>query len=856
MALIGFGALFAATPLDAVTDEVGRFAYSRRREGGWGLDQVIYRCGDCQLDFANRRFTRDGKEYALEPKVFAVLVQLFMRPGELLTRGELLDAVWGHQYVTPSTLNRVISLARRALSDDAEGPKLIQTVHGAGYRYVGPIETAVSERAEPRARFGPPPSARLPARLQTLIGREHELSQIGELLLAGRSLTILGTGGMGKTQCALAFAHEQAERYPDGIWFFDLVPMRAADEWLRALAIALSIAASGDRELLHKIAHSLAGRRALLLVDNCDRLSSDMGELIVELLRATDQLKVLATSQQQLSFVGERVLRMPPLRLPAIRHPADETELLEVAGTPAVSLLLARIRDAQTDLKLTAGNSPTITDICERLDGMPLALELAAARFALLSPDQVLERLDQRFRFLSSAIAGRDHRHRNLVALLEWSFGLLSPVEQRFLAWLSVFIQGWSADAAIDLATPFGSTPETVIDLLTGLVGKSLVVVDQSLSPPRYRLLERVREFALSQLRIVGDESRARDAHLAYVLHMAEDAHKDMVSGRMRERIGMLMREHGNVAAACEYALGAGDDSPAAMRIVGLLMLYFKSHGETAFGRRLCERALAGVSAVRTPERGLALMCLGVNLAVGIKAGADVPLLEAASISQEAGDVWAAAYSSGYYALWLAHTGRTQEAPAHIAMTEHAAVQLVDGNLSGLAGLARGWMHLAVGNVGLSACHSRPCRRYAILAVTIISITLSTRTSGSAFFRRGDLGLAAAQWLEAMRNGISVGHARGVAGSVEGCAYIAERIGKADHACRFLRAAAEIRKRTEMPLFSFWYRHNEEANAALLSSLGRQRYEAAIGEGARMRKEDVVNEAAALLREFSVAATT
>lgn len=815
------------------------------------MDQVIYRCGDCQLDSANRRFTRGGMEYALEPKVFAVLVQLVMRPGELLTREQLLDAVWGHQYVTPSTLNRVISLARRALSDDADAPKLIQTVHGAGYRYVGPIEPDPSGPADARARFGPPPSARPPARLQSLIGREHELSQIGDLLLGGRSLTILGTGGMGKTQCALAFAHEQGNHYPDGVWFFDLVPMRTADEWLRALALALSIAASGERELLGRIAHSMEGRRALLLVDNCDRLSGDMGPLIVELLRATDKLKVLATSQQQLNFVGERVLRMPPLRLPAIRHPADEAELLEVAGAPAVSLLLARIRDTQTDFKLTAENTPAIADICERLDGMPLALELAAARFALLSPNQVLERLDQRFRFLSSDVAGRDHRHRNLIALLEWSFGLLSPVEQRFLAWLGVFVQGWTVDAVIDLAGPFGSTPETVVDLLTGLAGKSLVVVDQSLSPPRYRLLESVREFALEQLRISGDEPRARNAHVAHVLHMTETAHMDMLSGRMRERIALLTREHGNIATACEYALGAANDDQAVLRIVGLLTLYFKAHGAWTFGKRLCERALAAAPAARTRECGLALMCLGVNLAMGEKSGADAPLLEAASIFREVGDEWARAYSSGYYALWLAHSGRAREAPPHIATTEHVAGQLADGILSGLAGLAWGWVQLADGNVDRSLDTLRQVRN---LGGDYHQHHFVDMYIGLCLFRRGDLGLAAAQWLEAMRNGIAVGHARGIAGSIEGCAYIAERRGKLEHACRFLSAAAEIRKRTAMPLFSFWYRHNDDANAALRSSLDRRTYEAAISAGAQMREEDIVNEAAMLLREFSGAA--
>jgi predicted ATPase/DNA-binding winged helix-turn-helix (wHTH) protein len=815
------------------------------------MNQSLFRCGDCELDAANRRFTRGGQEYALEPKVFAVLLQLLMRPGKLLTREELLDAVWGHRYVTPSTLNRVIALARRSLAEEADGQKFIQTVHGSGYRFVGTIEAFASAATQPRALFGPPAAARLPARLHTLIGREQELGQIGDLLQGGRSLTVLGTGGMGKTQCALAFAHEQAQHYPDGVWFFDLVPMRSADEWLRALALGVSVAAPGQVELLGKISHALAGRRALLLLDNCDRVSSGVGELIVELLRATDHLKVLATSQQQLNFVGERVLRLPPLRLPAIRHPTDEAELREVTGSPAVSLLLARIRDAQPDFKLTANNSPAVVDICERLDGMPLALELAAARFALLSPDQVLERLDQRFRFLTSDSAGRDHRHRNLVALLEWSFALLSPAEQRFLAWLGVFVQGWAVDAAIDLAVPFGSTPEMIVDLLTGLVSKSLVVVDQSVSPPRYRLLESVREFALEQLRILGEEPQARGAHLSYVLHMSETAQQDMLGSRMRERIALLMREHGNIAGACEHALGAASDGQAALRIVGLLTLYFKAHGAWTFGQRLCERALAGASSVRTWERGLALMCLGVNRAMGDKTGAEEPLLEACSIHREVGDAWAAAYASGSYALWLAHAGRPREAPPYITMTELAARELADGILAGLAGLARGWVHLTEDNVDLAL----DClQRVRNLGGDYHQHHFVDMYIGLGLFRRGDLALAAAQWLEAMSNAIAVGHARGVAGSIEGCGYIALKAGKPEQACRLLSAAAEIRRRTEMPLFSFWYRHNQDAHAELRTALDRKRYESATAEGARIRQEDIANEAAALLREFGTAA--
>ncbi len=184
--------------------------------------------------------------------------------------------------------------------------------------------------------------------------------------------------------------------------------------------------------------------------------------------------------------MSERVLRLPPLELPALGQPSDENELRQIAAAPAVALLLARIRDAHSEFKLTLANAPAIAGICERLDGMPLALELAAPRFALLSPEQVLERLDHRFRFLVGEVAGRDHRHRNLIALLEWGFALLSPDEQRLLAWLGVFVQGWSVEAVIDLAPAFGVSPEEAVDLLTGLTSKSLASVDQSASPPRY----------------------------------------------------------------------------------------------------------------------------------------------------------------------------------------------------------------------------------------------------------------------------------------------------------------------------------------------------------------------------------
>ena len=812
------------------------------------MDQVIYRSGDCEIDSENRKFTRCGKEYALEPKVFAVLMQLFARPGELLTRDRLLDAVWGHRYVTPSTLNRVIALARRALADDVDTPRFIQTVHGSGYRYIGAVDKAVSVAVDRRARFGPPPSVRLPSRLQSLIGRERELGQIEAYLREGRSVTVVGSGGMGKTQCALAFAHQQIGQYPDGVWFFDLAPVRAADDWLQALAFSLSIAPASRADLIEKVTQVLTGRRLLLLLDNCDRLSAEVGRIVIELLRGSGELKVLATSQQQLNFLGERILRIPPLRLPAITRPADAHELGEVARADAVSLLLQRVKDTNADFDMTTANAPAIVGICERLDGMPLAIEFAAARFALLSPEQVLERLDQRFRFLMDASAGRDHRHRNLVVLLEWSFALLSSDEQRLLCWLGVFVQGWSVGAVIDLAPAFGSSAEDAVDLLLGLVQKSLVSVDQAASPPRYRLLETVREFALEQLVLVADEQRARAAHLAYVVRLAEMAHQAMLGGRMLEWIAVLMHEHGNIEAASEYAVGAAGDPQAALRIAGLLMLYFKAHGEGIFARRLCERALATAPPTRTRERAIALMCMGVNDAVGPKKQAGMLLREAIGIAVELQDDWTAAYSSGFLALWLCHSGIPHEAEQPLTVVERTAQNLGDDLLHSMAALARAWRHLALEQTEEALQALWPIRT---LSGDFHQHHFIDMYIGLGLFRLKDYPAAARQWNEALRNALGVGHLRGIAGSIEGCAYIAALLGHEEVACRFLSCAEEIRQRANSPLFSFWFRHNEDAHAALRASMGLDRYEAALKAGARMRDEDLINEAMGLLGEFA-----
>jgi predicted ATPase/DNA-binding winged helix-turn-helix (wHTH) protein len=809
-------------------------------------DPVSYRCGEFRVDAANRRFCRDAAEVDVEPKVFAVLLQLLAHAGQLVRRDELLDAVWGHRFVTPSTLNRVISLARRAFGDDSDVPRFIQTVHGAGYRYIGPIESDEAAPIEPKARFAPPPAARLPARTQALIGRSDEIDQMAGLLAAGRALTVVGAGGMGKTQCALEFARRTSDRYKDGVWFFDLAPMQQPGEWLTALAAALGITPSAEDELVAKVCLALARREALLFLDNCDRLSTGVGALLHRILRVSDHLKVLATSQQQLNFLGERILPIPPLALPAVRRPMDESDLREIAAAPAVALLLARVQAVRPAFALTIENSTAIVQICARLDGMPLAIELAAARFALLSPEQILERLDHRFRFLVSDVAGRELRHRNLMALLDWSFSLLSAKEQELLAWLSVFVQGWSVDAAIDLASALGHEPEVLVDLLAALVNKSLVVADQSASPPRYRLLESVREFALNQLAASGAEQRARDAHVALVKQMVEAAHRDMVAGRVRERIAMLRLEHGNIESAVDHALGSSDLQSNALRIAGALPLYIKSSGAFALGVRICQRALSTSVPAAARERARTLLTLGITAFYCRDAGApDQWLAGALQKARAAHDEWAEGLGAAYLALLLAEAGRVDETPEFIAIVERIASALNDDLLRGHAGLARGF-----------ACPARGTLTEAVdvLAASLeLGPDLHTRHFISVYLGLGLFGLgrhaaAAVWWYEGMIDGIALRNARGVAALVEGCAYLAAHRGNFQEAARFLGSAARVRKQTDAPLFSFWRPYHDQTVATLRVALGPG-YESDIAAGAEMREEDVANEVAARLRE-------
>jgi predicted ATPase/DNA-binding winged helix-turn-helix (wHTH) protein len=811
------------------------------------VDRFIYECGDLQVDPANRRLTRAGGEVALEPKAFSLLLVLLDRADELVTREELLDAVWGHRYIAPATLNRVVTLLRRVLDDDADRPHAIQTVHGAGYRFIGSVRRTAAQASDTRARFGPSALARLPAKLEALVGRERELEQLIGMLSAHRAVTIVGPGGTGKTQCALEVARLCGARFPDDTWFFDLSPLESAHDWLTGLAAALNIPAGEPARLMPRIVAALAPRRALLVVDNCDQLAVEIGALVFALVRACPELKILSTSQRPLDFIGERLMWLTPLALPPPAAEAVTRPLAEIAANPAVALLLARARAVQPAVELTAANVADIVEICHRLDGMPLALELAAAHFATLSPATLRARLRERLSLLASDSAGREPRHRNLHALVEWSFGLLSAPEQRLLCWLGVFLGGWAIDATEDIGADLGLDADTALALHSGLILKSLVTVDPTLVPPRYRLLETVRESALRMLRERGEEAAARTAHLRHLVGLAERSHSGFLQGESDAWVARLGPEHPNIDGALRWACGPGDDRRSALRLVGSLMLFTKIFGSIRQIIGWAECALDGLPPAETTLYLRALLCSGMAKLFAVDGSIGAPLYEAAALAARLGDVWAQGCANAILAQWFANAGRIDDAQRHALAASAAADTLDDAWLRSLIGHAQGWIALQREDPESAIAALEPLRGVSFDAHQHHMINMYVSL---AHFRLGHTRAAAAGWCEGLDAELRLGNLRGLAGTIEGASYLAMGAGQPRAGARWLGKAAGIREITT-PLFSFWLAHHDEAVRVGRASLGTALFESLHAEGAVARDEAIVGEVRAMLERLA-----
>jgi predicted ATPase/DNA-binding SARP family transcriptional activator len=447
-------------------------------------------------------------------------------------------------------------------------------------------------RKEPEAFNG-----YLPPLLTSFIGRGRELAELRTLLKASRLVTILGPGGIGKTRLAIQAAERSAREFADGVWFVDLAPVLEESRIAQAIARTLGVREEAGRPLAETVQEFLGEKQLLLILDNCEHLCAPCGELAGSLLASCPGVRLIATSRQPLEEAGEAVWAAPPMSLPEPRQlpKAGEGLAFVLPQYEATRLFVERAAEAMPAFALTEQNASAALRIVRRLDGLPLAIELAAARVRALSVEQVSARLDDRFRLLTRGSPLAQPRHQTLRAAIDWSYDLLTGAERTVLHRVSVFSGGWTLEAAEAVCAE--GTSETggiqavhVLDLLTDLIEKSLVVADVDVAGERrYRMLESIREYALSRLAETCEEAAARSRHAAYYLAMAEagDPHK---KGELSsQRLESLEADHDNFRAALHHF--GGEDL---LRLVKSLFWFWNIRGHWSEGRGWLEKALAG----------------------------------------------------------------------------------------------------------------------------------------------------------------------------------------------------------------------------------------------------------------------
>jgi predicted ATPase/class 3 adenylate cyclase len=437
----------------------------------------------------------------------------------------------------------------------------------------------------------------LPAQLTSFIGREKEIAEIKEAIEKYRLVTLTGPGGTGKTRLSIQTAQEVLEEYPDGVWFVELAPILDPQLVPRITAIAIGLRDEPQRPVIDMLCDYLCEKQMLIILDNCEHLVDACAQMADRLLHAAPKLRMLATSREALGIAGEVTYQVPSLELPDLQHFSSIESLSQY---DAVKLFIDRASASLSTFTVTNDNAPALTQICHRLDGIPLAIELAAAKIRVLSVEQIAERLDDRFRLLTGGSRTALERHQTLRAAIDWSYNLLSPGEQTLFQRLSIFNGGWTLEAAESVCADRSAAglvrSEEVLGLLGQLINKSLVIRAEIRHVSRYHMLETIRQYANEKLWTAGEEENLRQRYLAYFVDLAERAEPQLRGPEQVAWLDRLEAEHDNLRAALEWSQGpagqaAGGIKPG-LRLAGALAWWWFIIGWLGEARTWVERVL------------------------------------------------------------------------------------------------------------------------------------------------------------------------------------------------------------------------------------------------------------------------
>jgi predicted ATPase/DNA-binding SARP family transcriptional activator len=657
---------------------------------------------------------------------------------------------------------------------------------------------------------GPPPPSEepekrhnLPTQLTSFVGREAERETVRSLLERARLLTLTGIGGVGKTRLALAAAEDAAERFADGVWWVDLAPLTDPSLLGQAVATAIGLREQSTRPMARALSDAARSKQMLIVLDNCEHLVAACARLAAEMLAESPGLRFLATSTEPLGVPGESVWQVPPLPLPAepVSESSPESDP-RFDDAASVRLFVDRATLALPTFHLTPANRPQVARLCRALDGIPLALELAAARLRMLTLNQLVDRLDDRFRLLAGGSRTALPRHRTMQAVLDWSFGLLTEPERALLRRLSFFVGGFTLESAETVCVGEPIDADQLLHLLSELVDRSLVTVSRT-DPRRvrYGTLETVGQYAREKLIESGEADGVRRAFTEYLVGIVERAGEYLLRGPDQEKwFAVIGEEYDNLRSIMSFAASLGDVVTPS-RLAGWLWPFWWTHGFVAEGRQWLEGILPRRASLPPELRARVLHAAGrlMVLQGDYDAAASV-LEEDLQLYRQLEDLPGAA--EGLSSLGMVASYRQDYETAdrlwsealdiYTDLDDRWGVARALNNLGDLA-VYRGDYRLALDRLTKSVEVFRELKSTLGESISLINL-------GRAAFLLGESARAAAFFRDSLRLKLALEDREGIAWNLEGLAGVAGSLGQAERAARLFAAAAALRQAIGIPV--------------------------------------------------------
>jgi non-specific serine/threonine protein kinase len=678
----------------------------------------------------------------------------------------------------------------------------------------------------------------LPVELSSFVGRGRELLEIRRLLAVAHTVTLTGPGGIGKSRLALHVAHKLGRHFAGGVWLVELAELDSPDRVPHAIAHALKVHERPGDTIEEALVAHLRERRLLLVLDNCEHLLEACRGLVSFIVSRCDTVRVLCTSRQRLGVPGEAIVLVTPLDVPTVE---EQLSVEALGDVEALSLLVDRAQALTPDFTLTDENCGAAADICRRLDGMPLAIELAAVRLTFLSAADLVDRLDDRFRLLTAAREQQSRRHQALRATVEWSHDLLSEQERILWRRLSVFAGGFGIEAAEAVCSGEGLDRQRIVELIGSLVERSVLTMGQRGPRGRYRLLETMRLYGGERLREAGEAHELQRRHAAWCSELLWDVDRPVWRSAGRaDVIDELDVEWANVEAALDFCARSPADAVAGLRMATNLWLYWVARGAYRMGRRHLEVLLATVP-TSDPSRAMGLWASGfLAQALGDHDAALIAFEEARRISEDSESDDELAYALLGLGLVRLRRGETEQALGLLVAASETSLQVEDPVVRSFtlwpvvivlaaAGQPADALPLAAEGLG----------RIESFGDSVLRGVLSTAL-GIAQWALGEPHAAETTLKEAVRLQDRVGHRWALVTSLEGLAWVAAATGRLDRAAQVLGAVASLWEELGIAPAPYWQVHRDRCEAALRAGLEEARYQACFEQGRALGRAEQV----------------